>query len=486
MAHRDARSVGATAPDAEFTVRLWSLSDDALIDAADGDASVTVVTKWGEFDITDVRPRAQKALRRMCLGPISLQNVIGAEQDSTAEDNAADVADMERVLVLLSGSVVHSLGLHDGLQPLLSIVPLEPTAVFHPIAVSASLPVRLSRFDTMRPNRNELVLESPSSRFRVVLHRLVARSLTASLVGPLSIREATSAVDLAEPVVAEIIAYLVGAGVAMTGTADRRFAEDDDPALHRWHQHELLFHKRSRSRQSDEVSVEGLLAEPGALVTKPVPDGPRFPLYRPNAAAARGPLLGELLETDHSCPKLFGYALTSEQLGELLFRSARVRRIGAEDLPTGMHHEASQRPYFNIACLYELELYLTVNRCAGLPRGIYHYDPLGHALTLINDDGGQASELLDMAKVAAASTTRPPVLITVTARLERTSWMLGGAAYAAALMHVGSLQQVLYLTGKAIGFSAHAILVDDSDAVERALRLRWPVEVAVGECVLGA
>jgi hypothetical protein len=76
------------------------------------------------------------------------------------------------------------------------------------------------------------------------------------------------------------------------------------------------------------------------------------------------------------------------------------------------------------------------------------------------------------------------VLLTMTARMSRIAWVLGSAAYATTLVHVGALQQVLYLTAKAMGLAAHAVPVDAGDRVDRSLKLEWPAEVSVGECVL--
>jgi SagB-type dehydrogenase family enzyme len=161
-----------------------------------------------------------------------------------------------------------------------------------------------------------------------------------------------------------------------------------------------------------------------------------------------------------------------------------VRSVGPAHLPGGPSHEASQRPYFSVACLYELEIYVGINRCADLARGIYHYDPLWHTLTLINDDGAVLDNLLDMAMIAAGGHRRPAALLTVTARMSRIAWVLGAAAYATTLLHLGALQQVLYLAAKAMGLAAHAVPVDAGDRVDRALKLEWPAEVSVGECVL--
>ena len=35
-----------------------------------------------------------------------------------------------------------------------------------------------------------------------------------------------------------------------------------------------------------------------------------------------------------------------------------------------------------------------------------------------------------------------------------------------------------------MGLAAHAVPVDAGDRVDRALKLEWPAEVSVGECVL--
>ena len=291
---------------------------------------------------------------------------------------------------------------------------------------------------------------------------------------------------LAPGVVADVVAFLGGTGAVLRADGAGRFAEDDDPARRQWSHHELTFAAFSRTRQPDGRGPHPGAEEPAAPVTRPEPSGARLPLYRPDltAVAARDPVLTELLETDHRCPEFSGVDLTADAVGELLYRTARIRSVGPSYVPMAASYEASQRPYLNIACLYELELYLTVNRCDGLPRGTYHYDPLGHALTAVQDDPAVLTTLLDLAKVAAGSTRQPALLLTITARMGRVSWILPRSAYATTLMHVGALQQTLYLGAKAMGLSAHAVVVDAGNTVDRALRLDWPGETVVGECVV--
>ncbi len=464
------------------TVRLWSLTEDTLLEAGDDD-TVVAVNWWGEFELASIPEPVREALSRMLLGPVSMGNLAssvsgGAERwDST----------LRRVLNRLAGSVVHSLALSDGRGPLLSAIPVTQFPVFPAEPVPADRLVKLSRFSTMRPDGGGLLLESPRARYRVALLRPPAMLVVSSLAGPVTVAQIAETTGVPEPVVTDVVTFLVAAGVALLADDWAGFAEDTDADLDVWSPGDLLFHARSRTWQ------KGGSADPGARregaeppVVKQIAAGSTFPLHRPDPAEVRAtdPTLGTLLESDHTCPEMNERALSAEQIGELLYRAARVRSVGPAYLPGGPAHEASQRPYFSVACLYELEIYVGINRCAGLARGIYHYDPLWHTLTLINDDAGGLDGMLDLAMVGAGSHRRPSVLLTMTTRMSRIAWVLGNAAYATTLLHVGALQQVLYLTAKAMGLAAHAVPVDAGDRVDRSLKLEWPAEVSVGECVL--
>ncbi|MEC3975184.1 SagB family peptide dehydrogenase [Amycolatopsis sp. H20-H5] len=477
------------------SVPLWSLTEDTLVEVGP-DGLVLVITRLGEFEIDDADAVVLESLRRMALGPVSLRNVIPSGSPRRgrgltagwADADFPDFASLRRVLDKLSGSVVHSLGLNDGKTPVLSVMPVGFAPPFAPRAVPPGARIRLSRFATMRSAAGGLMLESPCTRFQALLSRRHGIRVASSLAVPMSIAEMASEGEIAPAVVADIVAYLVAAGLVLVGDPLGRFAEDFDPELRQWAPHELLFHVFSRTRPLT-VPAETPAGQPGsepAPVVKPVPAGLRVPLFRPDLAdaATTDPTLTRLLETDHECPVFSEREISAEKLGELLFRSARIRSVGPAHLPAGTDHQASQRPYFNIAGIYELELYVAANRCAGLPRAIYHYDPAGHALTMVNDDADDLATMLDMAMVAGGGHRRPPALVTVTVRMERIAWALGGAAYATVLLHLGALQQTLYLAAKAMGLAAHAVPVDASDQVDRALKLRWPAEVGVGECVL--
>jgi SagB-type dehydrogenase family enzyme len=478
-------------------VPLWSLTEDALVELGE-DGSLVVMTRWGEFDFGVVDALTAESLRRMALGPVRLGNVIppGPDSHRFAEpgtepggpSRGEPSAALGPVLARLRGSVVRSLGLDDGKGPMLSVLPVGIADEFVPVMVPPRRRVRLSRFAALRPGEGGLLLESPVSSFQVLLSRPHAIRIASALAVPVTVADVAAEAELALPVAEEVLGYLAGTGTVLVADPSGRFAEDSDRDLRRWFPHELPFHVRSRTRLGDEPSeaevIRTLRSPPP--VAKPVPHGPVVPLHRPDLAVTvpGEKTLTSLLEMDHDCPAFSDRALRAAQIGELLYRGARIRSVGTTGLPGGVTHLASQRPYFNIACLYELELYLSVHRCTGLARGIYHYEPGEHVLTHVNDNADDLAAILDMAMVAGAGHHRPGALLTVTARMERSSWALGGASYAAALLHLGALQQTLYLAGKLVGLAVHAVPVDVGDRVDGILRLPWPAEVSIGECVL--
>lgn len=485
-------------PEGAGTIALWSLTEDTLVEIGE-DGSLVVMAGWGELEVAGADALTLESLRRMALGPVSLRNVTSSPDsyrsgpDSEApwtDAGPADFAPLRGVLTRLSGSVVRSLGQRNGQRPLLSVIPVGHAPEFVVLPVPPGRLVRLSRFAALRRGAGGLLLESPCAQFRVLLSRAPAVRIASSLSSPATIAEIAAETGLAEEMVADVVDYLVASGAVLVGAENAEFAEDTDPELRRWSHHDLLFHVRSRNRVAGgryEVASGRAAGAPPEPVVKPVPEGPSYPLYRldPAAAGADDKVLTGVLETDHHCPVFDGRELSARQLGELLYRAARVRSVSELALSPEYRYEASQRPYFSIARLYELELYLGIDGCDGLPKGIYHYDPAGHVLTLVNDDADELDAMLDMAMVAGKGRQRPAALVTVTARLARTSWALGGSAYSTALLHLGALQQTLYLIAKAMGLAAHAVPLDAGDRVDQALKLRWPYEVALGECVLG-
>jgi len=151
----------------------------------------------------------------------------------------------------------------------------------------------------------------------------------------------------------------------------------------------------------------------------------------------------------------------------------------------GLDPRLSDRPYPGGGACYELELYVTVGQCEGIASAIYHYDPLGHQLELVNSDRAMVDELLSGASQAAVMDTPPPVLITLTARFRRLTWKYEAMTYAVVLMDVGVLIQSLYLVCTAMDLAPCAIGSVHIDATAHAFGTDWRIEPSVGQFMLG-
>lgn len=464
-------------------LQLWSFRDDVAIEAG-RDGSLTILTRWGEIPLPCPAPGVEDFLRRMTYGPVALGNAVDLDPD-----------DLYKALTKLPGSVVHSLALRDESSPLLSVVPVSPRGLFEPPEPAVLTPrrlIRLSRFAFVRERGDELLLESPLAHHHVVLHRPLASWVVGSLGRLTTTTEVAHSANLAEPLVVDVVGYLVGAGMVLLGDEGDEapeFGEETDPALATWAPHDLLFHSRSRLGRHDNAAgaafnhIKTMRPLP---VVKPAPPGRRFPLHQPDLTDEdrREMSLTDAVELRHSVRAFAQEGPTAEQLGELLFRTARIRSQRVVRGAGDVRYTVSERPYPSAGSLYELDLYLTVDRCPDLPRGIYHYDPAGHALTLINQRESEVEELLSGATVLIGS-SRPPVLITMTARIGRLSWVYDSIAYATTLKHVGVLQQTLYLVATMLGLAPCALAMGDSELATTAFGLDWPEEVSVGEFVVG-
>jgi SagB-type dehydrogenase family enzyme len=469
----------AGAPPPEFRLQLWSFRDDVAIETG-RDGSLTILTRWGDVQLPCPAAGVEDFLRRMTYGPVALGNAVDLDPN-----------DLYKALSKLPGSVVHSLALRDASSPLLSVVPVSPRGLFEPPdpATLTGRPIRLSRFAFVRERGDELLLESPLAHSHVVLHRPLASWVVGSLGRLTTTAEVAHSAKLTEPLVLDVVAYLVGAGMVLIGDEGDEFSEDTDPTLVMWAPHDLLFHSRSRLGRHDNpagAAFNHIATTPPLPVVKPVPPGRRYPLHQPDLTVDDGPemSLTDAVELRHSVRVFADEGPTAEQLGELLFRTARIRSQRVVRGAGDVRYTVSERPYPTAGSLYELDLYLTVDRCADLPRGIYHYDPADHALTLINQNENEIEELLAGATVLIGS-SRPPVLITMTARIGRLSWVYDSIAYATTLKHVGVLQQTLYLVATMLGLAPCALAMGDSELATSAFGLDWPAEVSVGEFVVG-
>src|SRR5579863_6741913 len=483
---------------------LWSLREDVSLEGDPFRDPLRLRGRWGDITIPRSSQLVRETLYRMGLGPISLENATSAAAmpaRGTYQDVAemqAQVAELRSVLERLQPLIVRSLAQKSG-QPLLSVVPLTMRSRFYPVPLDAGAPFRLSVYACLRADGREYSLESPLSLHRVVLHRSAAMRLIALLASPITPAAFTTALSRAEPAAARVLEYLAAAGMvvgAQGAGSTAGFAEDLDTAVVGWSPVEMMFHIRSTLGRHDHnfgVTYPAGTTHPVEPVVKPQASQ-HIPLHRPRWEDLRrsDPPVVVAMEVRRSVRRYAGSPITAAQLGDLLYRTARVRSLitaapGGQDPPdvpaSGTPY--SNRPYPSGGACYELELYLTVASCTGLANGVYHYDPLGHRLEPVSADRAAADELLSAACMTAALDSPAQVLISMTARFRRLSWRCEGLAYRLVLMHVGVLMQNLYIVCAAMGVAPCALDAVDIDVAARAFGADWRTEPCVGQFLVG-
>ncbi|MFD9948509.1 SagB family peptide dehydrogenase [Nonomuraea sp. NPDC059023] len=445
---------------------LWSFREDVYLDFQE--KGLALSGRWGDRWLPMPAPPVVEALRRMCLGPISLENVI---------TRAADAKALNRILVQLHPMVIRSYGPDKG-QALLSVVPMSAQARFRPAPLRLEAPVRLSRFVSIASDGRDWRMESPLCLHRVVLHHAQAMSLVGGLSRPALPSKLT-------PISMRFVQCLLDIGMVVQASGTGDFEEDADPVHRAWTPLNLMFHSRTTQGRHDHDfgqthRLSHRVIEP--VVKPPVGDN-HVDLPRPGwqKLIATDPPLIAALEAANTKPACGGRAPTIDDLGELLYRTVRVRSLtGDEDGTSTL--ATSDRPYRSAGGTYGLEVYVTVSACAGVQKGVYHYDPLAHRLTLVTIRG---DKLLENSRQSANLAADPPVLVTLTARFRRQSWKFNGLSYALLLKDVGALTQTFLLVSAAIGLSAGVLDSSDVDVTAGILGLDWLSESGVGGLVIG-
>jgi SagB-type dehydrogenase family enzyme len=445
-------------------------------------------------------PRGQLRLDGLPAGVLAALRTLGqggATQDALADqvlasDEPADVARLYYLLPRLSRLCLLTYSLLVDQEPLATVLPMadgfEPT--FEPVAPDT--PYRLSRFAYCRRDGDALTLESPCARARTLLPGHRGAALAGALARPSTAAALSRCFPwLADDTARTFLGLLASVEAVAAVDDDDRLAEDANVALRQWEFHDLLFHSRTRMGRHDYpfgATYRFLDELPPLPAVPPRPAGAVVPLCRPDLTrlADDDVPFTRVLESRRSVRTFGAEPITAEQLGQFLYRVARVRALHEADRERGALYAVTSRPYPSGGATYDLELYITVNRCRGLPDGLYYYAPLEHQLTPVSGRTEQVERLLRDAQAAAGLATPPPVLITVASRFQRLSWKYAGMAYATTLKNVGVLYQTMYLVATAMGLAACALGAGDADLFAAAAGTDYYAESSVGEFLLGS
>jgi SagB-type dehydrogenase family enzyme len=260
--------------------------------------------------------------------------------------------------------------------------------------------------------------------------------------------------------------------------------EATDRTLAMWDFHDLLFHSRSRlGRHSNPYGGTYPFKDvfdPLPVVKPPMSDA-IVPLYRPDLErlSMEERSFTSVLEARRSVREQGDPPLSAEQLGEFLYRAARIQKMSEDG-------GVSFRPHPGGGALHELEIYPLVDRCRGLEAGLYHYDPRAHQLSKLGPPSPYVRALLQMAAVTGLLERPPQVLLVVAARFQRMQLKYQSMTYSVILKNVGALYQTMYLVATAMGLAPCALGGGHSDLFAQAAGLNYLEETSVGEFLLGS
>jgi SagB-type dehydrogenase family enzyme len=461
--------------------------------AGDGPGAFVVQGPTGRVSLRQVAPVFQSAL--------GLLEPPGTDEDTLAElvrgGGNGSLAHWYYYLERLNQrGLLYHCAHADGAR-LATLVAVSASFVARPARLAPGRRFVLSRFAYLRRTGGEAVLESPLAHARIVLNDCRAAALAGSLAAPATVDDLAGRVGgLPADAACRVVNLLLRSGMLGEYLPEGNCAADEDAGLQTWEFHDLVFHARSRRGRSDApyggtYPLAGRLAPPPAL--KPGPAGEKVELFRPDLAGLErdDPPLAWVQERRRSVRDFDAERpLTDRQLGEFLFRVARVKEYREAEVatPAGpVRMDFASRPYPAGGGLYELELYAAVNVCHNLVPGLYHYDPARHGLTRLC---GRTAAVAGLLGDAAASTGTPAdnlqVLLILAARLPRLAWKYESIAYTLTLKHVGVLFQTMYLAATAMGLAPCAVGGGDADLFARAAGVAYGAETSVGEFLLGS
>lgn len=381
---------------------------------------------------------------------------------------------------------------------LATIVPISPNYQFRLGELVVNEQYMLSRFAYLRSSGQQFLLECPLAHAKILLHDQRTMALLHTLSKPCHLADLyRDSGGLSAESVAGFLTLLLACKSLCVVSSDKsitRQQQTAQEALDQWQFHDLLFHSKSRRGRQDSFygatyRFRATLTWRGQIDPLPAVKAPMsnetISLYKPDIETLKQNDLPftRVLEERVSIRKHGEQPITAQQLGEFLYRTARLKTLSqAEQAP----YQFSQRPYPSGGACYELEVYLVINACEGLPAGLYHYCPQTHQLYKVAGRTSHVEALLHDAYYSAGKQGWPQVLIVLAARFQRVAWKYESLAYAMILKHVGVLYQTMYLVATAMGLASCALGGGNADLFATAVGTNYYAETSVGEFILGS
>jgi SagB-type dehydrogenase family enzyme len=463
---------------------VLSFATGAMVDKPSADRVVIQVPLTSRKCAFD---RLSPGLRQV----IDVLSSTGATEDELARlvEEVDGVSALARFYYYLSAFAerrVLSYSVPCGNRRLATLSPASPLFSFSRAAIDPHGRYTISRFTYLHREQEHLVLESPLSHGRITLHGWAGAAVAAELAKPCTPAELCDLLqNVPRDAVVLFLEMLVSADFVSELKPDQLYAGESE-SLAPWDFHDLLFHARSRlGRHANPCGgTYRFYNKIGPLpAVKQLSAAGTIDLHRPDMASLeqKDSAFTVVLERRRSIREYGDKPITDRQLGEFLYRSARVK-----DLRKMEFQELSRRPYPGAGAIYELEIYVNVHRCQGLLPGLYHFCPNKHRLEMVCGPTEDIAALLKDAARAAGLVAAPQIAITIAARFQRLSWKYESIAYSLLLKNVGALYQTMYLVATAMDLAPCALGGGNSDLFARAAGLDYYAETSVGEFLLGS
>jgi SagB-type dehydrogenase family enzyme len=236
-----------------------------------------------------------------------------------------------------------------------------------------------------------------------------------------------------------------------------------------WNPAASFFHMQTKDSYTEEISaeeirwVEELLQSGRAPVPeKSYPRARTIPFPQENYTDQ----FPRVLQERRTWRKFGPQPVARETVGRLLHLSFGVQ--GWQRIPGGKRFACKTSP--SGGALHPAEAYLLVQNVLGIPRGIYHYDAIGHRLQEIRR-GASAGEIQ---KLLAGQWwfRRAAFVVFLTAVFHRTQWKYDyPRAYRAVVAEAGHLCQTFCLTATWLGLGPFCTMALADTQIEKALRV---------------
>jgi SagB-type dehydrogenase family enzyme len=423
---------------------------------------------------------ALEHLKHSTLTTAQLTALVG-EADGI-EDGLNFEAELQKLIYL--GWICHSV------LPLATAIPIAENyhlvaPVVAPVVDEQQHPLILSRFAFLHQENQQFVLESPLSQAKIILLDWRGAALIAKLA---QLDSSFTLLTLADGLIDIEIARSF---MQLLVATQMILLEPESEALAEWQFHNLLFHRQTRLNRLDDLrksKITHFEVSQRSQMVKPPMSNQVISLEKPHleTLAKTDISLTQAIESRQSIREYDNQPITLHQLGEFLYRCARVKEVYTHEEDLMNMGECTKRPYPSGGGLYELEIYPVINRCDGLDGGLYHYQPLSHSLYAIADWNPEVETLIFDAWKSTGQQDVPQVLLIVTARFGRLFWKYYAIGYGLILKHIGVLYQTFYLVATAMKLAPTAIGGGNSEQFCKIAALNEYEESSVGEFSLGS